>query len=347
MILPGLIDAHVHLRVPGGEYKEDYKTGTAAALAGGFTTILGMPNTNPPLVTLKEWEISNKAAQSHALCDVYLYAGASEQHLDALKQLSTHAIGLKIYMDQTYGPLRVQGLDVLLAVFETWPKNKPICVHAENESVAIAIGLAASYRRHVHLCHVSRREEIEMIAKAKAEGVQITCEVTPHHLFLDESDAARLGAYGDIRPILQPRSDVEALWKHINTTVDIIASDHAPHTHADKEPAEPGKTSPPGIPGLESTLPLMLTAAAERRLSYERLVDLLYTNPRKIFNLPLQADTCVEVDEKYAYQFPTVPLNTKCGWSPYEGRKMIGCVKRVVLRGHEMVSDGIVTGFSH
>lgn len=342
MILPGLVDVHVHLRSPGGEHKEDFRTGSAAALAGGFTTLLAMPNTQPPLVSLDYWRVAQTQAISQSLCDVFLYAGASAEHLDQLPLLSARAPALKIYLDQTYGPLRVRGLNVLEGVMAGWNVDKPICLHAEEESVAVGIALAAVFGRHIHFCHVSRRSEIELIARAKERGLPVTCEVTPHHLFLNENDARRLGPYGDMRPTLASSDDQAALWEHINSTVDCIASDHAPHTRAEKERPE---GAPPGVPGLESTLPLMLTAVAQGRLSAGRLEELLARNPRRIFNLPEQAETWVEVDPEAEFVFPEHPLYTKCGWSPFEGMRLHGRVTRVVLRGREVVRDGIVLNY--
>lgn len=342
MILPGLVDVHVHLRSPGGEHKEDFRTGSAAALAGGFTTLLAMPNTQPPLVSLDYWRVAQTQAISQSLCDVFLYAGASAEHLDQLPLLSARAPALKIYLDQTYGPLRVRGLNVLEGVMAGWNVDKPICLHAEEESVTVGIALAAVFGRHIHFCHVSRRSEIELIARAKERGLPVTCEVTPHHLFLNENDARRLGPYGDMRPTLASSDDQAALWEHINSTVDCIASDHAPHTRAEKERPE---GAPPGVPGLESTLPLMLTAVAQGRLSAGRLEELLARNPRRIFNLPEQAETWVEVDPEAEFVFPEHPLYTKCGWSPFEGMRLRGRITRVVLRGREVVRDGIVLNY--
>jgi len=342
MILPGLVDVHVHLRSPGGEHKEDFRTGSAAALAGGFTTLLAMPNTQPPLVSLDYWRVAQNQAISQSLCDVFLYAGASAEHLDQLPLLSECAPALKIYLDQTYGPLRVRGLNTLEGVMAGWNVDKPICLHAEEESVAVGIALAAVFNRHIHFCHVSRRSEIELIARAKERGLPVTCEVTPHHLFLNENDARRLGPYGDMRPALASSGDQAALWEHINSTVDCIASDHAPHTRAEKERPE---GAPPGVPGLESTLPLMLTAVAQGRLSAGRLEELLARNPRRIFNLPEQAETWVEVDPEAEFVFPEHPLYTKCGWSPFEGMRLRGRITRVVLRGREVVRDGIVLNY--
>ncbi|HOT91953.1 MAG TPA: amidohydrolase family protein [Anaerolineae bacterium] len=336
--LPGLADVHVHLRVPGGEHKEDFFTGTAAALAGGFTTVLAMPNTTPPLTTEKTFRSVQQQAQAVALCDVHFYAGASPEHLDELPSLAQEAIGLKIYADQTYGPLRVEGLPTLLRCFQKWPRGKPIAMHAEGRTMAVGLGLAAAFGQHVHFCHVSRADEITLIAAAKARGLPVTCEVTPHHLFLTESDAARLGPFGDMRPRLATQADVEALWAHLDTTIDCIATDHAPHTRAEKL----GPDAPPGVPGLETALPLMLTAVAEGRLTLERLVALMAHNPRRIFALPEQPETWIEVALDAAYTLSDEGLHTKCGWSPFSGMTIRGKVERVQLRGALVFQDGVI-----
>ena len=372
--IPGLIDPHVHLRAPGGEQKEDFRTGTRAALAGGFTTLLAMPNTNPPLVTLEAFNVAQNLSTKQSLCDVFLYAGASEAFISELPALALEAIGLKIYMNQTFGDLRLTNLAALTRVVAAWPLCKPICFHAEGESIAAAIGLAASFKRSVHICHVSRKDEIELITRAKQSGLQVTCEVTPHHLFLTATDAKTLGPFGDMRPLLQSQDDQDALWEAIASgVVDCIGSDHAPHACWEKlgYPSEaewaaaqaeekPGglreggsglpyenenkvkdrKPVPPGVPGLESTLPLMLSAVAEGRLSLERAIELMHHNPRRIFKLPEQAQSWVEIDIDARYTFPDHPLYTKCGWSPFEGRQMQGRVLKTVYKGRLAYQGG-------
>ncbi len=342
MRLPGMVDVHVHLRVPGGEHKEDFRTGSAAALAGGVTTVLAMPNTHPPIVSRNDWNIAQEKAFSESLCDVFMYAGASAEHLDQLPALGEKAVALKLYMDQTYGPLRVEGLKALSDIARLWPKHKMLAVHAEGTSIAVGISLAAAYNRPVHFCHVSRKEEIELIAAAKQQGLPVTCEVTPHHLFLTSADAEHLGSLVDMRPTLAEQRDVDALWDHIETTIDCVATDHAPHTLDEKNAAQ---NPPPGVPGLESALPLMLTAASQGRLSYERVVDLMYTNPRKIFSLPEQPDTWIEVDPDAKYVFPDHPLYTKCGWSPFSDFPMQGKIRKVVFKGRDVVRDGEVLDY--
>ncbi len=336
LILPGLVDVHTHLRVPGGEHKEDFATGTAAALASGITAILAMPNTSPPLTTPQRMQETRKVAAEQIYIDVGLFAGASPEYLDDLAACAPYAVALKIYLNDTFGPLRVDDLPTLEACFQRWPAGKLIAMHAEGQSVAVGIGLAAAYDRPVHFCHISRREEIELIAAAKGRGLPVTCEVTPHHLFLTEDDVSQLGPLGDMRPTLANKQDVEALWAHIDDTIDCIATDHAPHTLAEKNSAKP----PPGVPGLESSLPLMLTAVHQGRLDIERLVDLMVTNPRDIFDLPDQSDTMVEVDADASYRISADILRTKCGWTPFAGQAVYGRVKRVILRGIVVYEEG-------
>jgi carbamoyl-phosphate synthase/aspartate carbamoyltransferase/dihydroorotase len=327
--LPGLIDVHTHLRVPGGAHKEDFASGSAAALAGGITLILAMPNTNPPLATLPVLEETRQQAQRSIYCDVGLFAGASPAEVEQLPRLAGRAAALKIYLNETFGPLRVEDLPTLLACFQLWPRSKVIAMHAEGPHVAVGIGLATAFQRHVHFCHISRQAEIELIAAAKQRGLPVTCEVTPHHLFLTQADAPRLGPLGDMRPHLAEQEDQEALWAHLDSTIDCIATDHAPHTLAEKAASPP----PPGVPGLETSLPLLLNAVKAQRLSLERLIALMHTNPKRIFNLPDQPQTYVEVDPTARYTISNDQLHTKCGWSPFAGLTVTGRVQRVVLRG--------------
>ncbi len=333
--LPGLIDVHTHLRVPGGEHKEDFQTGTAAALAGGITQILGMPNTSPSLSTPEVMQATYTQADADIFCDVGLFAGASPEDMELLPQLAAHAKALKIYLNDTFGPLRVEDVPTLRTCFQTWPREKMIAMHAEKQSVAVGIGLAATYNRPVHFCHISRREEIELIADAKAQGLPVTCEVAPHHLFLSVRDFAQMGTLADMRPVLGSQSDVDALWEHLTSTVDCIATDHAPHTLAEKQ----SDTPPPGVAGLETSLVLMLTAVQNGRLTLERLIELMATNPRRIYDIPEQPDTHIEVE-----MTPTIirnaDMHSKCGWTPFDGREVAGKVQKVVLRSETVFANG-------
>jgi dihydroorotase-like cyclic amidohydrolase len=171
---PGLIDVHAHLRVPGGEQKEDFSSGSRAAIAGGITMLLAMPNTTPPLTNRTELEKAQKLAKEKALCEVLFFAGVSPETIHQLPAISYQAVALKIYMDHTFGPLLVQDPGDLAKCFEKYSPGKPIAVHAEGESVATAIGLADHYQRSVHICHVSRKEEIRMVRNAKDAGIRVT-----------------------------------------------------------------------------------------------------------------------------------------------------------------------------
>jgi len=334
--IPGLIDVHVHLREPGGEHKEDMASGSAAALAGGVVLVLDMPNTYPPVVDAGTLTLKRCLAQEKAVCDIGFFVGASETNATEAAGLAREAAGLKIYLDQTYGPLRMRGLAALLAHFRSWPADRPIAVHAEGLSAAVAIGLARVYGRRLHLCHISRADEIALIRAAKESGADVTCEATPHHLFLAEADAERLGPYGSMKPPLATEADRAALWANLEV-VDCIATDHAPHTPAEKE----GENPPPGVPGLETMLPLLLTAVAEGRLTLERMVHLTHDAPLRIFGLAEPADSWVEVDPDARHTLGSAGLLTRCGWTPFEGMAAIGKVRRVVVRG-QTAFDGRV-----
>jgi carbamoyl-phosphate synthase/aspartate carbamoyltransferase/dihydroorotase len=329
--LPGLIDAHVHLRTPGQTHKEDLDTGTRAALAGGFTWVLDMPNTTPPVVDRAALE-SKLAQIESAHCDVGQFVGGTAGNADALPPLAARAVGLKLYLGQTHGPLYVPHLETTMAHMRRWPGV--VAVHAEGWQLAAAIGLARLLDRHVHCCHVSRRWEIELIRKAKEGGAPVTCEVTPHHLYLTEEDARRLGPLGDMRPTLGTAADRDALWANLDV-FDCVASDHAPHTMEEKM----GEAPPPGVPGLETTLPLMLKALGEGRLTFERLVELLYEGPRRVYGLASQPDTHIEVDLDARQVLGEGDLYTKCGWTPFAGMDARGRLRAVVWRGRKVYGD--------
>jgi carbamoyl-phosphate synthase/aspartate carbamoyltransferase/dihydroorotase len=336
--LPGLIDPHVHLREPGATHKEDFDSGTAAALAGGFTTVLAMPNTAPPLTDLSSLSLARAAADAKARCDYGLFLGAGPDNPALAAQLAGGVCGMKMYLDQTYGPLCLEGLEILAQHFQEWPRAKPIAAHAEGRSLATVILLAALHDRPVHICHVSRKDEIRLIRAAKEKGVKVTCEVTPHHMFLTREDLPRLGrGRGEVRPRLASREDRDALWQNL-AVIDCFATDHAPHTPTEKDGPEP----PPGFPGLETALGLWLVAVEEGRLTLDDLMRRMVTNPRRIFHLSEQAETEVEVDEHSIWTVRAEELLSRCGWSPFEGMSLRGRVRRVRMRGRMAFEDGEV-----
>jgi dihydroorotase (multifunctional complex type) len=363
-IFPGLIDAHVHLREPGDEHKEDLTTGTEAALAGGFTTVFAMPNTNPPTTDRAAFDRVAGLVERKAACDVGLYVGATPGNADAAPALAGEAVGLKIYAGSSTGDLLVDGVADQIAHFERYPADRIIAVHAEDEaavryyakrgerrppvcaalSVAHMIALAEATGRRVHICHMSTAGEFALIREAKARGVRVTCEATPHHLFLTSADEARLGPLGKVNPPLRGAEHVAALWAG-RAEVDIVATDHAPHTLAEKR----GDHPPSGMPGLETALPLLLTAAHEGRLSLGEVVRWLAEGPADLFGMAhkgriapgCDADlTLVDLDAEWTIR--DEGLHTRCRWTPFAGQAVRGRVERVYLRGRLAFAGGEV-----
>ncbi len=329
--LPGLVDPHVHLREPGATQKEDFETGTKAAIAGGFTTVLDMPNNPIPTTTAEALRQKMDLAKGRIYSDVGFHFGASKESIQYFAEVEDQVFGLKLYMNHTTGELLIEDDQILEEVFSTWTKEKPILVHAEGETLQKALSLANKFGNKLHVCHVSLKEEVEMIKAAKQNGLQISAEATCHHLFLTEEDAKRLGPFGAMRPPLRSKKDQVALWQGIaEGIIDMIGSDHAPHTKEEKMSSE---KVPNGVPGLETTLPLLLTAVNEGKLTVDKIIELTSKNPRQIFNLPEQRETFVEAEITKPYTLNPNHLFTKAGWTPFAGMKVTGKVKKVVLRG--------------
>ena len=337
--LPGLIDPHVHLREPGATHKEDFDSGTCSALAGGFTLVLTMPNTKPPIFDALTLNMALDAAGQKARCDYAQFIGAGPNNAVEAAALADRAAGLKMYLDSTFGELRLDDMSLWPAHFEKYPKNYPIVTHSESRSMAAAILFAALYDRPVHIAHISLKEEVLVIKAAKERGIKVTCEVCPQHLFLTKADIPAISqghaGRGEVRPRLASREDVDALWTNLDV-IDCFATDHAPHTIEEKDSANP----PPGFPGLETALPLLLTAVAESRITIPDIIEKMYTNPKKIFNLPDQPETWVEVDEDIAYEIRAEDQFTRCNWTPFEGWQVKGKVRKVVLRGVTSFENG-------
>ncbi|MGB8647592.1 MAG: amidohydrolase family protein [Anaerolineae bacterium] len=335
---PGLIDPHVHLREPGATHKEDWATGTAAALAGGFTLVLDMPNNTPPIADRATLTAKQETAQARARCDYGLHFGAGADNTETAAEFALETVGLKMYLDQTFGPLRLDSLGVLMAHMRNWPHDRPLLCHAEGRTTAAAILAAHLAGRSVHICHVSLKDEIELIRAAKASGMRVTCEVAPHHLFLTGADEKQIGpGRVEVRPRLAREEDCATLRANLDV-VDCFATDHAPHTLAEKDSPKP----PPGFPGLETALPLYLQLVREGLLTMDGLIERTVTNPRRIFKLPEQPETWVEVDSDAEWTVRGADLHSRCQWTPFEGYKLQGRVTRVVLRGKEAFREGQV-----
>jgi carbamoyl-phosphate synthase/aspartate carbamoyltransferase/dihydroorotase len=337
--LPGLIDPHVHLRDPGDPQKEDFDSGTAAALAGGFTAVLAMPNTRPPLTDRVALAAAQSAGRRRARCDYGLFLGGGADNAGEAAALATRSAGLKLYLDQTFGPLRLDDLASVRAHFAAWPKARPVAAHAEGRSLAFVLLLAHLYDRPLHVCHVSRRDEVLLIRSARERGLAVTCEATPHHLFLSQDDVPAIGARrAEVRPRLASSSDRQALWDNL-AIIDCFATDHAPHTAAEKDA---DTSPPPGFPGLETAVGLLWLAVADGRMTADDLVLRMHTNPRRIFGLPEQPETWIEVDPLADWDVRAAHFHSRCGWSPFEGWKLPARVQRVTLRGRPAFEDGQV-----
>ncbi|NCP86087.1 MAG: hypothetical protein CO094_03255 [Anaerolineae bacterium CG_4_9_14_3_um_filter_57_17] len=331
--LPGLIDPHVHVREPGQTHKEDWDTVTQSALAGGVTMILAMPNTKPPIFDEATLNLALASAHSKARCDYAQFLGAGPENAAEAARLAPRAAGLKMYLDSTFGELRLDDMTIWLEHFRQWPGPAPMVVHAESRSMAAALAFSQLFNQPIHIAHISLKEEILLIRAAKERGVRVTCEVAPHHLLL--TAPARADGRLEVRPRLASQADVDALWQNL-AVIDCFATDHAPHTAAEKD----GENPPPGFPGLETMLPLLLTAVSESRLTLDDLIEKSVTNPRKIFGLPEQPETWVEVDETARWEIHAADLHSRCGWTPFDGWKVTGQVQKVVLRGKTVCENG-------
>lgn len=367
--ISGLIDPHVHFRTPGWEYKEDWTTAAKASLKGGYTTVFDMPNTLPPTVTVDAL-IEKKALIDKQLKEVgiplryYLYFGADKHHLNEIKKIKRQVIGIKIFMGCSTGGLVIDDEESLHAIFKiAAEENMLVAVHAEDEqrlkenekkftgvqpysihskirdeSVAIiaikkAIELVRLYKTRLYILHVSTRQEIDLIAQAKEEGLPVFAETTPHHLFLNISDYQTLKGKAVMNPPLRSSEHQIALFSAIKSgIIDTIGSDHAPHTVEEK--AKSYGVCPSGVPGIETTLPLLFEAYHQNLLSLDNIINLTSRRAKKIFNLPDFPDDYVLVDLSLAKVVEDKHLSTKCQWSPFAGRLLRGWPVITVLKGH-------------
>ena len=337
--IPGLIDVHVHVRDPGETYKEDWETCTKAAIGGGVTTIFAMPNTNPAVTDEDTLDLVEDIASSKAYCDYGLFVGANSKNGEVLHEVSHKTSALKMYLNNTHGPLLLESCMMYKDHLMNWPGDYgPVCVHAESKTLGALLFMAREYGTRIHVCHVSSAEEIGLVKMAKDAGMNVTCEVAPHHLFLTETSLdPKVSA---VKPPLAQVSDTQSLWDNM-AIIDCFATDHAPHTLGDKHDC-----SCPGFAGLETALPLLLTAVHDGRLTLDDIVLRYHTNPRKIFNIPddVLEGSYVEIDLNEEWVIPAKMPFSKCGWTPFEGKKVYGQIKRVVIRNQPVFVDGNIIG---
>jgi dihydroorotase len=366
--LPGLIDCHVHFREPGLTHKGDMQSESRAALAGGVTTVCDMPNTVPPTVTVEALQGKVRRAERIRDCDIRFFFGVTEaKNLIALRKIwigsETHlrllcarCVGVKLYLDHSTGNMGADrrvteetfklcgelGIPVVChcedpGINRAHPERPP---ESEEHAVSYAIGLARTYRAPLHIAHISTKGAVDLVRRAKAEGLSVTCEAAPHHLFLTLEDLSRLGPLGKVNPPLRSSEHQEALWDGIaDRTVDCIATDHAPHTLEEKNSDRP----PSGVPGVETMLPLLLTVSSGLwpgpnlqhstfDIQHSDIIRLCFTNPNRIFALgkraPEQGGDAIEIDLEKEWTIRGADLHSKCGWTPFEGWRVKGKVVR-------------------
>ena len=379
LVLPGLIDVHVHLRDEGKAYKEDFYTGTSAAAAGGFTTVLDMPNNDP--VTMSAETLRNRMliADRKVLVNVGFYSEFPNK-LEKIKDVVTEgALGFKLFMANQVGGLNINDDHALHEAFAQVGKEKvPVAVHAEDhdsimfkaqelkaakranpaaflkahseqvelDAVKRVLKASVDTKARVHFCHVTTGESIDRVSEAQESGRTVTCEVTPNHLLLSSADFERVGAMLAMMPPLRSKPQVDALWKGVSERrVDVLGSDHAPHTIEEKS-ASSIWDAKVGVPGLETTLPLMLTMVKKNRLTLDTLVHLLAEKPAEIFNLKgkgslhqgMKADL-VAIDLKERYRVDASKFHSKAKYSPYDGWEVQGKPVKTFVNGHLVMDE--------
>ncbi len=375
-ILPGVIDSQVHFREPGMEHKEDLASGSRAAVMGGVTAVFEMPNTKPLTTDADALADKIKRATGRMFCDFAFYFGATVENVDHLPDAERlpGSAGIKMFMGSSTGDLLVDETEHVRRVLASGRRR--VAVHSEEESRLIErmgirrtgdpsshpewrdveaavlctkrlIGLARETNRRVHVLHISTGDEIPILAANKD---LITAEATPHHLTLSADDYARLGTYIQMNPPVRDTSHRDRIWAGIaDGTIDVLGSDHAPHTREEKD--KPYPDSPSGMTGVQTLVPIMLDHVKAGRLSLERFVDLTSHGPNRIFSIAGKG----RIANGYDADFTVVDLNaereiedgwieSKPGWTPYHGKKVTGWPRGTIIRGRRVMWDDEILG---
>ncbi len=388
IVLPGGIDPHVHLRDPGFTYKEDFGTGTAAAAAGGVTTIFDMPNTHPAVLSVEILKDKRRIVERKAYVDFGLYAAAAPTNLDALRDLANAgAIAFKVFLSDPAHPPPQSILDtgVLWQAFSIIAETgRPVCVHAESQDLVKfftararsadphdarthlaarpticetdacqrAILVAADTGAHLHICHLSSGAGADLVRTAKARGIHVTAETGPHNLLLSADDYERLATRLKMKPPVRARSDAVTLWEAtLDGTVDMLATDHAPHTEQEKFKENVFEAAS-GFVGVETTLPLMLTQVNAGKLSLHDLNRLRAEMPARVFGLyptkgAIQVGSdadLVLVDMEKRWTIEGERLHSRSRVTPFAQFPVQGAVVATLLRGRVIFENGQFVG---
>lgn len=376
-ILPGVVDSQVHFREPGLTHKEDLETGTKAALLGGVTAVFEMPNTNPSTTTQSSFEAKVKALENRAWCNVGFYIGGAADNYEQLPMLEKleGCCGVKVFMGSSTGTLLVEDDENLfkilshghcrvavhcedeqrlkerkhIAIEGKSPHLHPLWRDEETSLIAVQrlIRLAAKAKRSVHVLHVTSKQEVEFLSAHKNIA---TIEVLPQHLTLSAPECyEKLGNFAQQNPPIREKSHQAALWKALQTgVIDVIGSDHAPHTIEEKKKEYP--SSPSGMPGVQTLLPIMLNHVNNGHLSLTHLIHLISINPAKIFNVQghgkLEIGSAANltiVDLKAERKIENKWIASRCGWTPYDGMKVKGWMKACFVNGQlAMMDDEVI-----
>lgn len=381
-VFPGLIDTQCHFREPGGEHKETLETGTLSAALGGVTGIFEMPNTNPLTITPEAMEFKLKKAHETSYVDFAFYFGGTAEYAEHLSEWENidGVCGIKIFMGASNGDLLSATDEEIDAIVANG--KRVIAVHAEDESIMnenkvtilgdsndVAmhykwrseesclnatkriVSIAKKYSRKVHILHITTAQEMAFL---KANKDIASAEVLANHLSLHAPDCYDMfGTLAQQNPPIREKHHQDALWAAIaDGTVDIVASDHAPHTLDEKSGTYPN--TPSGTPGVQTLIPIMLNHVHEGRLSYERLVDLMAYGPYRIHKIKnkclirkgFNADFTV-VDPKAEHIISNAEQASKSGWTPYDGKKVVGFPTMTIIGGKTIMCDGEITGRSN
>jgi len=350
IVLPGVIDVHVHVRDLEQSHKEDWASLGRAALSGGVTTVFAMPNTQPPLDSVARVRDYRRRAQVSAI-NAYVYGAITRENLQNLDELASHVDAFKLYLGETTGHLVIHDKKLHREIFKIVAQTEKILtVHAqrggdpqdvtshEADDICYVLDLAAAYETKLHLAHVTTQRAVEAILEAKKSKIDVSFETCPHYLCFTAKDREERGAWLKMNPPLATEEDREFLWWALREgLIDIVATDHAPHTIEEKSVGY--ERAPAGVPGVEFLLPLLFDAVNADKISLARLVEVCCWNPAKRFGLPkgeiavgLDADLVV-VDPDIEKTITREAVQSKCGWSPYEGMRLRGWPVMAVVRG--------------
>ena len=376
-VLPGCIDTQTHFREPGSTDTEDLHSGSRAAVAGGITAVFEMPNTNPPTSNIKEFQRKLDLAKNRMYCNYAFYFGATADNVNQLAELKDleGCCGIKLFAGSSTGNLLVAEEKDIDKVFENC--SKVVAVHSEDEeilnmnkklikngdvhshpiwrseecamsSTRRIVRLAKKHNKKAHVLHITTKQEIDFLSQHKGN---ITFEITPQHLTIYAPDCYdKLGTYAQMNPPLRDKSHYDRLWYAVKNNInDTIGSDHAPHLKVNKDKEYP--KSPSGMPGVQTLMPVMLNHVNEGRLSLNQLINLVCENPAKIFGIQNKGF----INEGYDADFTIVDMNkiiviknenmeSKCGWSPFNGFEFKGTPMATIIAGKIKMKEGEILG---